>query len=304
MIFNVLEHVLNPNLAIKNLSKILKKNGKIVGSTPFLFRVHGAPKDYSRFTKDHLIELLKSSNFKDIEIIEGLLRDEARELNRGFFSRLEKNRPFITAKMAIGLDGGIALNSGKSKWITSEISRKDVHKLRASNEAILTGTGTILKDNPSLTSRDSGYDINDVKQPLRVVIDRNNYLNGKENIFSSEAKTLVFTTKNSKIKSKNCEICVMSKNDLEDLNNIMNYLAKEKSINTLMIESGSILLDALMAQELIDELILYQAPKLLGKDRNTFSKFGQNNQKLSTIGFTIRDMENLGEDLKITLSPK
>ena len=70
VIFNVLEHVLNPNLAIKNLSKILKKNGKIIGSTPFLFRVHGAPKDYSRFTKDHLIELLKSSGFKDIEIIE------------------------------------------------------------------------------------------------------------------------------------------------------------------------------------------------------------------------------------------
>ena len=70
VIFNVLEHVLNPNLAIKNLSKILKKNGKIIGSTPFLFRVHGAPKDYSRFTKDHLIELLKSNNFKNIEIIE------------------------------------------------------------------------------------------------------------------------------------------------------------------------------------------------------------------------------------------
>ena len=70
IIFNVLEHLLDPNLALKNLSKICKKNGKIIGSTPFLFRVHGAPKDYSRFTKDHLIELLKSSNFKDIEIIE------------------------------------------------------------------------------------------------------------------------------------------------------------------------------------------------------------------------------------------
>ena len=70
IIFNVLEHLLDPNLAIRNLSKICKKNGKIIGSTPFLFRVHGAPKDYSRFTKDHLIELLKSSNFKDIEIIE------------------------------------------------------------------------------------------------------------------------------------------------------------------------------------------------------------------------------------------
>ena len=70
IIFNVLEHLLDPNLALRNLSKICKKNGKIIGSTPFLFRVHGAPKDYSRFTKDHLIELLRSSNFKDIEIIE------------------------------------------------------------------------------------------------------------------------------------------------------------------------------------------------------------------------------------------
>ena len=84
----------------------------------------------------------------------------------------------------------------------------------------------------------------------------------------------------------------------------MIYLAKEKSINTLMVESGSILLDALLAHELIDELILYKAPKLLGEGRNTFSKFGQKDQKLSTIGFTIRDMENLGEDLKITLNPK
>ena len=70
VIFNVLEHLLNPNLALKNLSKILKKSGKIIGSTPFLFRVHGAPKDYSRFTKDHLHELLKSNNFENIQIIE------------------------------------------------------------------------------------------------------------------------------------------------------------------------------------------------------------------------------------------
>ena len=70
IIFNVLEHLLDPNLALRDLSKICKINGKIIGSTPFLFRVHGAPKDYSRFTKDHLIELLRSSNFKDIEIIE------------------------------------------------------------------------------------------------------------------------------------------------------------------------------------------------------------------------------------------
>ena len=70
VIFNVLEHLLDPSFALKNLSSVCKKNGKIIGSTPFLFRVHGAPKDYSRFTKDHLVELLKTNNFKDIEIIE------------------------------------------------------------------------------------------------------------------------------------------------------------------------------------------------------------------------------------------
>ena len=240
---------------------------------------------------------------KAIEIVEGLLEKEARELNRGFFSRIEKNRPFITAKMATGLDGGIALASGESKWITSETSREDVHKLRATNEAILTGTGTILKDNPTLTSRDSGYDINDVKQPLRVVIDRNLYLTGEENIFSSEAKTLIFTTKGTKIKSKSAEILTMAKQDLNNLNLIMGYLAKEKSINTLMVESGSQIFDALLAEYLIDEFILYQAPKLLGQGRKTFSNFDQTNRKLSTIGFEIKAVTNLGQDKKIVLTP-
>ena len=240
---------------------------------------------------------------KAIEIVEGLLEKEARELNRGFFSRIEKKRPFITAKMATGLDGGIALATGKSKWITSDISREDVHKLRATNEAILTGTGTILNDNPSLTTRDSGYDINDVKQPLRVVIDRNLYLTGQENIFSSEAKTLVFTTKNNKINSNSAEILIMSKQDLNNLNLIMEYLAKEKSINTLMVESGSRIFDALLAEHLIDEFILYQAPKLLGKNRKTFSNFDQTNRKLSTIVFEIKEITNLGQDKKIILTP-
>ena len=240
---------------------------------------------------------------KDIEIEFGILREEARKLNRGFFSRIEKGRPFITAKMATGMDGGIALSSGESKWITSEDSRADVHNLRALNEAILTGTGTILKDNPTLTSRDSKYDKKDVMQPLRVVVDRNNHLTGKENIFSSEAKTLIFTTKDSMIKSDNSEICIMAKENLSDLKLIMKYLAEEKSINNLMVESGSGIFDALMTKELIDEFVLYQAPKLLGRDRKTFSKFDQTEQKISTMGFKIGEINNLGEDKKIILIP-
>ena len=245
-----------------------------------------------------------SKKEKHIDIIEGILRDEARELNRGFFSRIEKKRPFITAKMAIGLDGGIALETGESQWITSESSRIDVHKLRALNEAILTGTGTIQADNPSLTSRDSGLSEDEVLQPLRVIIDRNEHLTGKENIFLPQAKTLIFSTEASKIQNENSEVFQRSKEDLGNLELLMELLAKEKSINTLLVESGSGLFDSLLRERLIDELVLYQAPKILGQDRKTFSKLNESNQKLSTIGFEIKSIKNLGEDKKITLSPK
>ena len=238
-----------------------------------------------------------------IEITEGLLRNEARALNKGFFSRIEKGRPYITAKMATGIDGGIALWSGESKWITSDESRKDVHKLRAINEAVLTGTGTILKDNPSLTSRDANLINGEFLQPLRVVIDRSNHLTGKEKIFSSDAKTLIFGTKDSKIKPENNELCVMSKESLGDLKSIMRYLAEEKSINTLMVESGSDIFDALLSEHLIDEFILYQAPKLLGHDRKTFSKFNESYEKPSTMGFEINSITHLGDDKKIILTP-
>tara|TARA_Y100001970_G_scaffold154114_1_gene188664 strand:+ start:1613 stop:2707 length:1095 start_codon:yes stop_codon:yes gene_type:complete len=240
---------------------------------------------------------------KDIEIIEGLLEEEARELNRGFFSRIEKNRPFITAKMATGLDGGIAKASGESKWISSSVSREDVHKLRATNEAILTGTGTILKDDPSFTSRDSGYDNNEIKQPLIVVVDRSNKLTGSEKIFTQGAETLTFTSDDSLINGSKNEVCIMGKEDLSNLNKVMGYLANERSINTLLVESGSNIFDSLLEEELIDELILYQAPKLLGKDRQTFSKFDQTDQKLSTIDFKISSISNSGDDKKITLIP-
>ena len=239
----------------------------------------------------------------DIEIETGLLRDEARDINKGFFSRIEKKRPFITAKMGIGLDGGIALASGESKWITSEESREDVHRLRAINDAIFTGIGTVMKDDPSLTSRNSGYDENEVIQPLRVVIDRNNQLSGNENIFSEDSDTLIFVNKNSNIKSNDKNVFIEQSADLSNLKNVMHHLAEEKQINNILIEAGSGIFDALLKEDLIDCLVLYQSPKILGKNRKTFSKLGQSDKKLSTIGFKIDSVTNIGLDKKITLSP-
>ena len=235
---------------------------------------------------------------KNITIETGLLRDDAREINKGFFSRIERKRPFITAKMGIGLDGGIALASGESKWITSVQSREDVHKLRAINDAILTGVGTVLDDNPSLTSRDSGYDIDKVIQPLRVVIDRNNKLTGKEEVFSDDAETIVFSNGDYDVNTS-----VAENIEYKNLINVMRHLAEEKQINNLLVEAGSGIFDALLAENLIDCLILYQSPKILGKNRKTFSKLNQTDKKLSTMGFNIESIEHIGDDKKIIFKP-
>ena len=235
---------------------------------------------------------------KNITIETGLLRDDAREINKGFFSRIERKRPFITAKMGIGLDGGIALASGESKWITSVQSREDVHKLRAINDAILTGVGTVLDDNPSLTSRDSGYDIDKVIQPLRVVIDRNNKLTGKEEVFSDDAETIVFSNGDYDVNTS-----VVENIEYKNLINVMRHLAEEKQINNLLVEAGSGIFDALLTENLIDCLILYQSPKILGKNRKTFSKLNQTDKKLSTMGFNIESIEHIGDDKKIIFKP-
>ena len=235
---------------------------------------------------------------KNITIETGLLRDDAREINKGFFSRIERKRPFVTAKMGIGLDGGIALASGESKWITSVQSREDVHKLRAINDAILTGVGTVLDDNPSLTSRDSGYDIDKVIQPLRVVIDRNNKLTGKEEVFSDDAETIVFSNGDYDVNTS-----VVENIEYKNLINVMRHLAEEKQINNLLVEAGSGIFDALLTENLVDCLILYQSPKILGKNRKTFSKLNQTDKKLSTMGFNIESIEHIGDDKKIIFKP-
>ena len=231
------------------------------------------------------------------------MRDEARELNRGFFSRIEKNKPFITAKIAMGLDGGIALSNGESKWITSDFARQDSHKLRAENDAILTGIGTILLDNPSLTVRNSGYDKNEVLQPLRVVIDRNSQLKGDESIFSSKGKNLIFSAGKKNFNDSNTEVLPITNKSREWLLEVISYLAKNKLINNLMIESGQGIFDAMISEELIDEIVIYQAPKLLGKNRKTFSNINESLEKLSTIDLEVKEILNLGKEKKIVLTP-
>jgi len=240
-----------------------------------------------------------------IEVENGILEKEGRKLNRGFFSRIEKGRPYISCKVASALDGGIALSSGQSKWITSSDSRKDVHKIRAYSDAILTGTGTLLKDNPQLTSRDSGLGKELFSQPLRVVVDRNNVLTGKEKIFSSDSQTILFINKESQLKKKDgVEIAKLRSSPNLSLEEVVKYLAEEKLINSLLVEAGSGIINSLLQERLIDELILYRAPKLLGENRLSFINLDVAAKKLGTIDLEEDGIEELGEDIKYSLLPK
>ena len=217
----------------------------------------------------------------------GLLENEAKILNRGFIKRMQTGIPFVTSKIAMSIDGKTAMENGESKWITSEASRLDVHKLRRDNQAILTGSGTVLKDNPSMTARLSDSSVT----PLRVIIDSNNQITDKSlKVFSNDAQTLV-------INQVNCETSNSGKVDLE----AALLMLGERGINTVLVEAGSGLNGAMQAAGLIDELVIYTAPVLLGSDANSMMQLPI--KKMSDkVSLKISDCRQVGADMKITAS--
>ena len=224
-----------------------------------------------------------------IEVDVGLLENEARELNRGFVKRMLTGLPFVTSKIAMSLDGKTAMSSGESKWITSEQSRKDVQKLRCQNQAIMTGSGTVIKDNPSLTFRLNDSEIS----PLRVVIDSGNKISNQElNIFSSNASTLILNSNNSSVLS----------NGKIDLKAVLVKLG-EMGINNILVEAGSGLNGVMLEAGLIDEYIIYTAPIILGSDAQ--SMFQVSLTKITEkINLDIVEIRNIGEDIKIKAIPR
>ena len=231
-------------------------------------------------------DLLKDTG---IEVDVGLLENEAKELNRGFVKRMLTGLPFVTSKIAMSLDGKTAMSSGESKWITSEQSRNDVQKLRCNNQAIMTGSGTVIKDNPSLTVK-----LNDSKiSPLRVVIDGGDKItNQKLNIFSSDASTLVLNSNNSSILS----------NGKIDLKAVLIKLG-EMGINNLLVEAGSGLNGAMLEAGLIDEYIIYTAPIILGNDAQSMFQVPLT-KMAEKISLDIVEIRNISDDIKIKAIPR
>jgi diaminohydroxyphosphoribosylaminopyrimidine deaminase/5-amino-6-(5-phosphoribosylamino)uracil reductase len=203
----------------------------------------------------------------------GMAKSEANKINQGYFLRVKDFRPFITLKIATTLDGKIATRSGASEWITGELSRKTVHKLRATHDAVMVGSGTALIDNPSLVCRLPGVEN---KHKLRVILDGRLRL-PENGILAQTAKkipVLIFTVSGSKDKSEKIKrleslgvtIVIFEKNDPRlDIRNVMAEVSAH-GITRLLVEGGGSLAASLLANDLVDELAWFRAPSIMGDD--------------------------------------
>lgn len=240
-----------------------------------------------------------------IEVYDDFLAKQAKALNIGFIHRMKTGLPWVRAKMAMSLDGKTAMADGKSKWITGAEARMDVQKLRARSSALLTGIGTIEYDDPSLNVRienDLNPDLS-VLQPIRIILDSSGKLSGNEKIFSLDGKIIVYTL-NDQLSEKlaglgQVEIVLAkSENKQIDLKFLLEDLAK-RQINELHVEAGATLSGRFIEQNLINELVVYMAPKLMGSTGRPLFKLPLDSMEQS-IELHISDIERIGNDYKCT----
>jgi len=236
----------------------------------------------------------------------GLLQAQARALNPGFIKRMEQGRPYVRVKMAMSLDGRTAMESGESQWITGEAARADVQRLRAGSSAVLTGIGTVLADDPAMNVRLSAKELGiqgEVRQPLRIVLDTKQRISPAAKIFKGDGEVLVVTAEKEKTDNLASNVRQVSTlNGMLDLDEVMNLLA-ELEINELHVETGARLSGALIQQELVDELVLYIAPHLMGDSaKGLFVLPGLAKMK-QRIELDIQDIRSVGKDLRIIARP-
>ena len=244
----------------------------------------------------------------------GILEEQARALNGGFIKRMEQGLPWVRVKLAMSLDGRTAMASGESQWITGAEARQDVQRLRARADAILTGSGTIVHDNPSLNVRISVEELGisgDVRQPLKVILDSQLQTPLDARLLSLEHSTLIFTqSHDNKLKdafhAMGAEVIQIEKGKGQKqglpLKKILQQLAK-REINEIHVEAGATLCGALLQENLVDEIIIYMAPTLLGSNARGLFNLPELDQMKDKIDLKIKDIRAVGDDWRITISP-
>ncbi|MDD5299544.1 MAG: bifunctional diaminohydroxyphosphoribosylaminopyrimidine deaminase/5-amino-6-(5-phosphoribosylamino)uracil reductase RibD [Gallionella sp.] len=250
-----------------------------------------------------------------IEVEGGLMEAAARELNSGFFARMARGIPWVRSKIAASLDGRTALNNGASKWITGDAARQDVQHWRARSCAVLTGIGTVLADDPQLNVRGIGTS----HQPLRAVVDSRlqtppnarllQQLPSHVSGAGGEGRVLIYTAtqdaqKIAALEQAGARVVVLPETHGQvDVAAVLRDLAA-RGCNEVLVEAGSKLNGALFKAGLVDELVLYLAPQLLGDMARGMAQLGELTSLDQRVELEWKDMRHVGKDLRIVARVK
>jgi diaminohydroxyphosphoribosylaminopyrimidine deaminase/5-amino-6-(5-phosphoribosylamino)uracil reductase len=247
-----------------------------------------------------------------IKVVLGVMEQQAQELNKGFIKRMQSGLPWVRVKMAMSLDGRTAMASGESQWITATDARQDVQKYRASADAILTGQGTLLADDPSLNVRLNTDDLGiqgEIRHPVRVVLDNDLQISGQAKMLGLNGETWIYTCIDNQQKKQQLEQLgakvfrsVADKQNYLQLEPILKDLAK-REINEVHVEAGQTLTGALLEQGLVDELIIYMAPVLMGSDARGLFYLPSLQHLRDKIHLEIKDIRAIGRDWRIIANP-
>ncbi|MFP3019504.1 MAG: bifunctional diaminohydroxyphosphoribosylaminopyrimidine deaminase/5-amino-6-(5-phosphoribosylamino)uracil reductase RibD [Arsenophonus sp.] len=247
-----------------------------------------------------------------IEVMHGLLMNEAEKINKGFIKRMRTGFPYVQLKLAASLDGKIALASGESKWITSQLARQDVQNFRAKASAILTTSTTVLIDNPSLNVRwedfspklQNIYHKDQIRQPVRIVLDRRNQVNPEHFITKLDGECWLIRPNPIPQNWFNHveQITIPTYKKRIDLIFFMIQMAK-RNINSILVESGPTLSGSLLTLRLIDELIVYISPKILGEKAKGLINIQELQKLKDAPAFKFINNKFIGTDLRLILRP-
>jgi len=241
----------------------------------------------------------------------GLLEQDARALNPGFIRLMTTQLPYVRCKLAASLDGKTAMANGESQWITSAEARTDVQRLRAQSCAVICGADSVIFDQARMNVRwhalgelKRDYAEADIRQPIRVIIDGQNRLSPDLAIFQEASKILLIrhTIENDQLWPHFVEQVLIDKAENSEhinLSLLLMYLAKQ-GMNDVLIESGGQLSGAFISQDLVDELILYQAPKLMGNDGKGLVNMPAVVQLSEAKNLEIKDIRMVGKDIRLT----
>jgi diaminohydroxyphosphoribosylaminopyrimidine deaminase/5-amino-6-(5-phosphoribosylamino)uracil reductase len=242
------------------------------------------------------LEMLRANG---VDVRCGLLEQEAADVNIGFFSRMTRGRPWVRLKIAASLDGKTALDNGASKWITSEDARRDGHAWRARACAVLTGIGTVRADNPQLNVRL----VDTARQPLRVVVDSRLEIDPAARVFEGEGPVLIACAvddpvRRERLLARGAEVLrIPDPRGKVDLPLLMRRLA-ERPINEVHVEAGFKLNGSLVSAGVVDELLVYLAPMLIGEAQGMVHL-----PALADLAhaqrLTFREVSQVGEDVRI-----